>query len=108
LADLASAKAVISTAGFTLISEALYLQKPMLLMPNGGIFEQTLNAIYLEREGLGEAVMHRVPNAEDLRGFLDRRERYVDQQAERIRCGNADAVACIEDVLERVLARRAA
>lgn len=106
LADLASAKAVVSTAGFTLISEALYLGKPMLLMPNGGIFEQTLNAIYLEREGLGEAVMHRVPSVEDLRGFLDRCERYADRRSERLRCGNDDAVACIEGVLERIAARR--
>lgn len=108
LADLASAKAVISTAGFTLISEALYLGKPMLLMPNGGIFEQTLNALYLEREGLGEAVLHRVPSAEDLRGFLQRHQRYADRRAERLRCGNDDAVACIEGVLDRLSARRAA
>jgi uncharacterized protein (TIGR00661 family) len=93
---------VVSTAGFTLISEALYLGKPLLLMPNGGIFEQTLNAIYLEREGLGEAVMHRVPNADDLRGFLDRCERYAARGSERLRCGNDDAVACIEAVLERI------
>ena len=106
LADLASAKAVICTAGFTLISEALYLGKPMLLMPNGGIFEQTLNAIYLEREGLGEAVMHRVPDVEDLRGFLERCERYADRRSERLRCGNDDAVACIESVLDRIAARR--
>lgn len=106
LADLASAKAVISTAGFTLISEAVFLGKPMLLMPNGGIFEQTLNAIYLEREGLGEAVMHRVPNVEELRGFLDRCERYADRRRERLRCGNDDAVACIESVLDRITSMR--
>jgi uncharacterized protein (TIGR00661 family) len=106
LADLASAKAVVSTAGFTLISEALYLGKPLLLMPNGGIFEQTLNAIYLERDGLGEAVMHRIPNAEDLRGFLDRCERYAERGSERLRCGNDEAVSCIEKVLERIGTRR--
>lgn len=106
LADLASARAVVSTAGFTLISEALYLGKPMLLMPNGGIFEQTLNALYLEREGLGEAVLHRVPNVEDLRGFLDRCDRYADRRSERLRCGNDDAVACIEGVLARINGRR--
>lgn len=106
LADLASAKAVVSTAGFTLISEALYLGKPMLLMPNGGIFEQTINAIYVERDGLGEAVMHRVPTVEELRGFLDRCERYAGRRSERLRCGNDDAVACIESVLARIAARR--
>jgi uncharacterized protein (TIGR00661 family) len=99
LDDLASARAVVSTAGFTLISEALYLGKPMLLMPNGGLFEQTLNALYLEREGFGEAIMHRLPTAEDLRGFLRRSHRYAVPGPERMRCGNSEAVACIERVL---------
>ncbi|EDM79241.1 teichoic acid biosynthesis related protein [Plesiocystis pacifica SIR-1] len=99
LAHLASAKAVICSAGFTLTSEALFLGKPMLVLPNGGIFEQTLNAIYLVRDGLGEAVMNGRPTAEDVGGFLSRLDRYAVRDASRLRCGNDDAVACIESVL---------
>ncbi|MGB3544210.1 glycosyltransferase family protein [Rubrivirga sp.] len=55
LRDLAGCRAVICTAGFTLISEALYLGKPVLAIPNGGIYEQALNAAYLERQGRGRA-----------------------------------------------------
>lgn len=51
--DLASAKGVLANAGFSLISEALYLRKPYLALPIQGQFEQTLNARYLERMGLG-------------------------------------------------------
>ncbi|WP_146659220.1 glycosyltransferase family protein [Enhygromyxa salina] len=105
LVDLASAKAVISTAGFTLISEALYLGKPLLVMPNGGIFEQTLNALYLKRENLGEAIMHRVPGPEDLRGFLQRASQHSGRRHDLLSCGNDEAVQCIEDVLERVRGR---
>ncbi|NVB39771.1 glycosyl transferase [Pseudenhygromyxa sp. WMMC2535] len=105
LRDLAAAKAVVCTAGFTLISEALYLGKPLLVMPNEGIFEQTLNALYLERDGLGEAIYHRVPEAADLRAFLGRLDRYTGRRPTQLRCGNDDAVACIEAVLERLGAR---
>ena len=54
IADLAGARAVVAGGGFTLMSECVYLHKPMLAMPIGGQFEQTLNALYLEREGYGE------------------------------------------------------
>ncbi len=53
LKDLASCKAVITNGGFTLISEALYLKKPILLIPVKRQFEQILNAIYVERLGYG-------------------------------------------------------
>jgi uncharacterized protein (TIGR00661 family) len=56
LADLASSKAVIATAGFTLISEALFLAKPYLAMPMDGQFEQELNAFQLSQCGYGAAM----------------------------------------------------
>ena len=54
LADLASAKAVIATAGFTLISEALYLRKPYCALPMEGQFEQELNSYMLGGLGYGK------------------------------------------------------
>ncbi len=56
LDDLAAAKAVIATAGFTLISEALCFRKPYLAMPMQGQFEQELNGFQLAREGYGKSV----------------------------------------------------
>ncbi len=52
--DLGSCKAVLANGGFTLISESIYLKKPILSIPVKGQFEQILNAIYLERLGYGE------------------------------------------------------
>ncbi len=103
LADLASAKAVIATAGYTLTSEALWLGKPLLVMPNRGIFEQTLNAIMLERNGLGEAVLDGMPSGMRLREFLERAEQPRGRRSEALRCGNEEAALCIERVLERVV-----
>ena len=53
LADLAGARGVIASAGFSLISECLYLRKKTLLLPVAGQYEQIINAHYIEKLGLG-------------------------------------------------------
>ena len=53
LADLAACNSVIATAGYTLMSEAMFLQKPYLAFPMRGQFEQQLNAYCLEQLGYG-------------------------------------------------------
>lgn len=102
LDDLARSRAVICTAGFTLISEGLYLGKPLLVVPNGGIFEQILNARFLESEGLGETVIGRPLTTSDVRSFLSRSSRYARRLRGFEACGNEAAVACIERVLATV------
>ncbi len=52
--DLANAKALITNGGFTLISEALYLHKPILAVPVKKHFEQYLNASYVQKHHYGE------------------------------------------------------
>jgi len=56
LRDLASCKAIIGTAGFTLITESLHLKKPYCSIPVKGQFEQIMNAIMLEQLGYGKNV----------------------------------------------------
>jgi uncharacterized protein (TIGR00661 family) len=53
LDDLAACAYVIAGGGHTLMSEALHFGKPVLSFPVHGMFEQTLNAIYLQRLGYG-------------------------------------------------------
>jgi uncharacterized protein (TIGR00661 family) len=48
LEDLRTARGVIASAGFTLMTEALHLAKPYLALPMKGQFEQELNALLLE------------------------------------------------------------
>jgi len=52
--DLVNCKAVITNGGFTLISEAIYLEKPLLVVPIKKHFEQVLNAFYVRENKFGE------------------------------------------------------
>ncbi len=54
IADLASAKAVIANGGFSFISEAIYLQKPIYSFPIRNQFEQWMNAAYIDKLGYGK------------------------------------------------------
>jgi uncharacterized protein (TIGR00661 family) len=72
--DMAQARAVISNGGFTLISEALYLGKPVLSVPVKKQFEQILNALYLDRLGYGE--FHEEVERDDIAKFLSRSDEY--------------------------------
>jgi len=56
LCDLANSKAVIGTAGFTLITESLFLRKPYLAVPMKGQFEQELNGYVLESLSYGKSM----------------------------------------------------
>lgn len=51
--DLASAQAVITNGGFSLISKAVYLRKPICAVPIPAQFEQYLNAAEVEKLGYG-------------------------------------------------------
>ena len=51
--SLAGCRGVISSSGHQMLSEALYLKKPVLAFPQKMQFEQRLNAIMLERSGRG-------------------------------------------------------
>ena len=51
--DLRTARGVVGGGGYTLMSEAVYLHKPMLSVPVGGQFEQVLNALYLQKLNYG-------------------------------------------------------
>lgn len=53
LEDLRTAAYAVSNGGHNLISEALFLGKPVLAFPTGFFFEQHVNAAYLERMGIG-------------------------------------------------------
>jgi uncharacterized protein (TIGR00661 family) len=51
--DLAGAKAVLANGGFSLLSECVYLHKPVCSVPIQNQFEQLVNASYIEKEGYG-------------------------------------------------------
>ena len=68
LNDLASCKAVMATAGFTLMTESFYLRKPYLALPMRGQFEQEINGYLLARLKYG--INLRRTNQEAVGNFL--------------------------------------
>jgi uncharacterized protein (TIGR00661 family) len=53
LEDLLRCRGIVANAGFSLVSEGLYLGKPYLAVPVKAQFEQTFNAYYLGKMGYG-------------------------------------------------------
>ncbi|MCC3153835.1 glycosyltransferase family protein [Hymenobacter sp. BT770] len=68
IADLASSRAVVTNGGFSLISEAVFLQKPICAIPIPAQFEQWLNAAEVEQMGYGRHF--ETITADNLRAFL--------------------------------------
>ncbi|NIA22743.1 MAG: hypothetical protein GWP03_01025 [Proteobacteria bacterium] len=67
--DLLSCKAVITNGGFSLISEAVTLKKPIYSIPIKNQTEQEINAFYVEKSGFG--IYSKAINYKDLEMFLD-------------------------------------
>ena len=97
LDDLASCKAVMATAGFTLISEALYLKKPYLALPMRGQFEQAVNGFLLERMQYG-AKMHAI-RAEGIGHFLYRLPEFRTRLQQYETVGNDGIKAKLDELL---------
>ena len=97
LADFASCKAVMATAGFTLMTEAFYLRKPYLALPMRGQFEQELNAHWLAKLKYG--VNLRRVRSEAVGNFLYR----VPDFRENLSAYNAVDNSAIKDKLEELL-----
>lgn len=74
LRDLATCRAVIANGGYSLLSEALFLGKPVYSLPISMQFEQMLNAHYLEERGYGFYEIN--PSPDGLRGFCNNISRY--------------------------------
>jgi uncharacterized protein (TIGR00661 family) len=74
LDELKRCKAIIATAGFTLMSEGLYLKKPYLALPLSGQFEQVLNSLFLKASGYGDYSDALKP--QEVASFLGRLDEY--------------------------------
>jgi uncharacterized protein (TIGR00661 family) len=102
LEDLASCRAVIGTAGNQLIGEAIYLGKPVCVMPEACV-EQRLNAAAVERLGIGMRLSARRFSAERLRAFLDDLDSYEANLARHVRDGVQESLDAIEQFLTELV-----
>ena len=98
--DLATSRALITTAGNQLVGEALYMRKPVLAMPEEGNREQEINAHFLRRSGAGESVDIHTLSAGAVRRFLNNAESLRPRVERRRLCGNAAALDIIQQHLK--------
>jgi uncharacterized protein (TIGR00661 family) len=95
--DLRTARGVVGSAGYSLMSEAVYLRKPMLALPLAGQFEQEMNARYLERLGFGTAAAALDEAA--LERFLDREPEHERALGAYEQDGNTEALGVIDGLV---------
>ena len=84
--SLATCRALVCTAGNQLVGEAMWLDKPVLAMPEPGNNEQRINAHFVVASGAGTSVPLDDATSADLRAFMDRIEDYraaIDKDAPR-------------------------
>jgi uncharacterized protein (TIGR00661 family) len=92
---LRTARGVVAGGGFSLLSEAVYLGKPILSIPLRGQFEQTMNARYTERLGYGLCAP--TPTPDVVGEFVERMPEFEEALASYEQSGNSIALRAIEE-----------
>lgn len=100
--DFKDAKCVITNGGFSLITEALQLEKPILSIPVNRQYEQILNAMYIDRLGYGEH--HDVITQPILDNFLDNVEIYRNNIRTKYpkHSDNAETLTTLKNTIEEL------
>lgn len=104
LADLASCRAVVATAGNQLISEAIHFGKPLLVMPEDSL-EQRLNARIVAQWRIGMQTSPAHLPGELLQEFLSRRDEFAANVRTHQRDGLAEALAAIHEAMAELASR---
>ncbi len=94
---LASARAVVAGGGFSLLSECVYLHKPVLSVPLEGQFEQVLNARYLQKLGWGLCRLE--VTRDDVQELLDRSAEFTEALAVWQQDGNQRLFQVVDDLI---------
>ncbi len=103
--DVAKADWVFTNGGYTLMSEALYLKKPVFSVPVSGQFEQWINGYYLEKDGFGKMCSQPDQIAKNLSTFVDALPSYRQNLRIKNFNGNEQAIACINQYVEKYAGR---
>ncbi len=98
--DLASAKAIVSNGGLSLIGEAIYLGKPVYSVPVKHQYEQMMNARYIEELGYGLCADS--IDGDVLRMFLREHPRYAARVARHSQEGNEVLFATVDKLVKQL------
>lgn len=101
LQDLKDCKAVIGNAGFSLMSESLYLQKPYFAIPIAKQFEQIINAYQLKEYGFGDYTQK--ISVEKIQTFLENQDLFRKNLTNFEYSGNQKLYKTIDFLLEQLI-----
>jgi uncharacterized protein (TIGR00661 family) len=104
ISDLASCKAAITNGGFSMISEAIYLKKPVFSIPIRNHFEQICNALHLEREGYGKFAEEFSYNS--FNEFINNLYFYKEKLLNYSQDGNKVSLSTIDDEITRIIHKK--
>jgi uncharacterized protein (TIGR00661 family) len=99
--DLASARAVVTNGGLSLIHEAIYLGKPILSVPVRHQFEQEMNARYVESYDYGLAAPR--IDGDVLEAFLRQQHKYERALQGHKQKGNEVLFRTVDRLLETLV-----
>jgi len=102
--NISSAKAVITNGGFNVISEALYLKKPIYSMPIKYQFEQVLNGKFVEK--LGAGVCNVDVDEKNLKEFLSNLDYYRKNLKSYVPGNQEDKLKKIEEEIKMLLSKK--
>jgi len=97
ITELAGCRAVLTNGGFSLISEAVYLHKPVCAVPIPAQFEQWLNAAELEQRGYGRHFDAITPT--NVQAFLGQLPAYERALSYYKQDGNEELFANLQKIL---------
>lgn len=97
LDDLGNCSACIANGGFSLVSEAVSLHKPLLSVPITGQFEQIINALHVKRLGYGE--MHDAVDKKKIEHFLNNSDKYYSNLKHFKKEDNSRILKKIDDII---------
>jgi len=99
--DFKDCKACIANGGYTFISEAVSLHKPVLCIPIKRTFEQAFNALQIRRLGYGEmsdSINHKV-----LYNFIKNNDKYYNNLKNYKTESNSKTLKIIEDLIHHYI-----
>lgn len=100
LRALRDCRAIIATAGHSLISEALYLNKPYFAIPVAKQVEQTINALYIKKLGFGNWA--EIFTAAKGKKFLANIERYRRNLTQRPKSDNRALLKKLDSLIKQL------
>lgn len=99
IVDLASCRYAIVNGGHNVISEALFLGKPVFSFPIRQAYEQFINAYFLSQSGYGDYSIG-PPSGTALQSFESRLDSFRENIKRGFRTGNQDVATLLERVME--------